>query len=59
MTHVIRPAMIAWKTKASIVRKPLRYAPSLVQRASTPVAKAQAPKNREIKAKANMARVIR
>ena len=53
-TYVIRAAVRAWKTKARVVSRPLRYAPSLVQSARRPVSKAHAPKKRAISAKANM-----
>ena len=53
-TYVIKAAVRAWKKKAIVVSRPLRYAPNLVHRARMPVSKAQAPKKREIRAKANM-----
>lgn len=56
---VIREALMAWNTMAIMVRRPLRYDPSLVHRASRPVNRANTPKKRAMSMKANMNRVMK
>jgi hypothetical protein len=53
----MRIAANIWKNNPIIFKKPERYAPILVQRASRPVKREQTAKKRPIKTNANMNRV--
>ena len=52
-------ALISWKKSATIVSRPLRYAPILVHNASSPAKSAITAKKRAISIKANMNLVVR